>query len=723
LEEKIHSQTQTCRLVLQVAALCLGHKFYGPLLREVMVHACGLSEALFNAAMEEAEAAFLIEPCGEKQNVAMFFKFSHDKIQQTVATTVPVGDARRWLHLSAGRIMLASVDTFEEEGSELKSTVKLLSAQNMTAATALIESMDEKAKLVSLNLEVAKYLRSKCAFTPAVRLLRAASTLLSPREMWTIDRHEEAIDLFTTLAETETSVCERDRCRIAVRTVMARAKGRKDKLRVYLADVDNFIAEDRYHDAMRTAASYIRELGVGYPTRVSKLTLLSEICRTEFAMRGKSDDILRSLPRTMEDRLMKTVMVLLNSIVVCGFWVGDYDAIFVGGLRMLRNAVKHGLSPEGLFGFGMFALVECVFEKYESAKRYAKLAISLWDEIQCESGSLACKFWIQILPFTTLWRPFPECLTDLKMAYDYGMEDGDYHNAFTCVFSSTCCSMYSKTKTLSQLVEDIEQAYEEFEPHGVNRQIALICPIWQSLLNLMGSEQAHPAGLEDGDAMEKFRALIPADEEELDQWVCGLKCHLCYFFDHWSFIEDNFDECENFTFTKLCVSPVLSPHGLMMLALSALRMYSRTGQRRYAQCAKRAEKRLSKLDGCGCPNAACPLLIVRTEFARVVKTNKSTTHMLEQQFLEALRMAKESSWFEHYIILEKLVTMFEQDGVRLRRYLDDLFDVCEDWEAHGLVIHLERKYFDVVSHKSNNAPRIPRLLSHQEIVLPCVCSS
>mmetsp|Transcript_49557 Transcript_49557/g.73844 ORF Transcript_49557/g.73844 Transcript_49557/m.73844 type:complete len:97 (-) Transcript_49557:143-433(-) len=70
----------------------------------------------------------------------------------------------------------------------------------------------------------------------------------------------------------------------------------------------------------------------------------------------------------------------------------------------------------------------------------------------------------------------------------------------------------------------------------------------------------------------------------------------------------------------------------MMLALIALRMHSQTGERRYVRSAKRAERRLSKLTSCGCPNAACPLLIVRAEFARVVKRKNFTALMVEELF-------------------------------------------------------------------------------------------
>jgi len=690
LKGKIRRLSSPCQMVLQIAAACLGHRFYVPLL-ELVVTAAGLPRNAYKKALQIAEYECLIERFGG----GAFAKFSHDKIQQAASDTIEE-EGRERLHLNVGRIVLSSLEQF---GNAMKVNLKLLAAQNMSVASDSLTSDKEKIALVVLNLEAAKLLRSRCAYAKAAGLLRVASTI-APETMWRHEHYETAVDLFSTLAELEVALCKHDRCRSAIKMVKQHASSQDDKLRVYMTDVKNYIAESRFEDAIEAAGVYIRALGVRFPSKVSKLSLAAEVIRTKLRLRGRSDEDIRALP-TMTDKSVLHIMELLNNIVVSGYWISDHDIITLAGLRMLQETLVHGLSSEGLYGLGVFAIVESSLQRIGSAKRYGILACSLWPEVRCPSSSVESRFRSGVTQLVThLFTPLPECLLEYKIAHTAAMDAADYFNAFSAILGETSCNLYCKEKPLYAITEDLDNACKQYESFGVTYQIVTICYLWQFMLNVSDCGEGNPTNMQGGYAIDKIDEYNPNEEmtKTLKTYQVLNKFIICYYFESWDYIREKMSEYEKIIGATFTVTQPSVYQTQLIMVLAALRIYEQTGKRRYLRAARGSMKVLSKLHGKQCPNARSPLLIASAEFARVVPAQKLTVAALEAKLLAALAEAKKASWFDHYVVLERLVDLFygKDDFVLARSYLDDLFDVCDEWGAFALGSHLEEKYYAIL---------------------------
>ncbi len=305
------------------------------------------------------------------------------------------------------------------ETEELDENLFLVLNQLKQGAT-LIRDQKVRYDIATMCISAAEKAAASYSFPTASSYLQFAFALLGPNH-W-----EEAYDLSLVLhnyaAEVEFAQCDSDRVDHLIDDVLSNAKEFQDKIRAYTTRVYVFGARGETEKAIEMGISCLKMLGVNITPQCHQLNLAWSSFRIARKLRGKSDPMIKRLPR-MQDWKKLAAMQILNMLFL-NTYLDRKDLFPFVVLKMMKLTFVDGLSAISSVAFAGYGALLCHSGRIEEGLGFGKLALEMVDEWNAQSfqSRVGAFVWGSIFVHA---RPFTESLQQLKEGYRLGLQTGD----------------------------------------------------------------------------------------------------------------------------------------------------------------------------------------------------------------------------------------------------------------------------------------------------------
>jgi predicted ATPase len=405
LWRRIQALAPADRRILEVAALA-----GGALSERVLARAAALRPGDCLARVSSLRVARLIktERRGDRRIIEPF----HDRVREAV--TAHLDDAPA-LHLAIGRYMLDDADA-ETRENELGTIVS-----HLCRGAALIDTPDERLRLVTLSLEAARQTRWATAYEAALEQLVRAEALL-PADAWSaapttmLALQRERIDLEYLLGRADAA-----RARFAV--ALAHTRSDDERAELWNARIRMETARGEFAVAIGCARQALRELGVDLPERAGRVAIFRELVVLRFRQGRRRVERLTELGECRDARMRSTMQLLMSVTPATYFW--DPTLMSLVMLKMASMSLQSGLTPESAFGFlGYGIVLTGVLGSSRKGFLLGELAIRMNE--RCGDGSLDARIYHLTGWYLTSWvQPFAQAIERLRRARELSFASGD----------------------------------------------------------------------------------------------------------------------------------------------------------------------------------------------------------------------------------------------------------------------------------------------------------
>jgi PAS domain S-box-containing protein len=336
---------------------CLGNVV--PIATQALVH--GTTEETIHAALWEAVHAGLLF----REDSA--YKFLHDRIQQAAYTLIP--EARRAeVHLRIGRVLLANMTA--DELAEHQFDV----ANQFNRGAARLIDRNEKAQVAAIELGAGRKAKASAAYASACAYLAAGMALLDESD-WS-SQYELTFKLWFERAECELLAGNFEKAEQLIAELLQRGASKLDKAAVYRLKVQFHVIRSENQQAVATALTCVRLLGIDLPAHPTWEQVQAEYEMLWQTLDGRSIESLIDLP-LMTDPELQAAMQVLGELTPAAY-LTDFRFCCLQMCRMVKVSMQYGVSGASAQAFGYWAtMLGPVFHRYRDAHRFAKLACDL----------------------------------------------------------------------------------------------------------------------------------------------------------------------------------------------------------------------------------------------------------------------------------------------------------------------------------------------------------
>ena len=451
------------RRVLAPAA-CLGNSFS----LEMVALAASLPADRVRPRVEEALAEeLLVAVDGE-------FRFSHDRVQQTVYSLIPE-EERPALCQRIGTALLNGLAGNERED-------RLFDIVHLINSDLEVDRADqERYEFASLNLKAGKKAQDSAAYESALAYYMAGIGFLGDAG-W--DRaYDLALSLHTLAAGLAYFCKGREETARLAEQVLKHARTLEGKLPVYRAELRSAIVEHKPLEAIALARRILASLGAELPEDPDGSQGMAELRTLHADLSSRDLSTLEKLP-DMNDPACLAAMEILTDIY--GAMYVAAPQLLAGATAMLvRMSVEKGTAPQSAMAYVAFGMKLCHFlMEIDSGFRFGEVGLRLLDREGTEE--IRAKTVLLSMYFTRPWKErLREQVPPMEEACRVGLNNGDFEfagNLAACswilLFHAGTC-LDTLTPKAEQYAEMLRQFRQEYVLQAVLR--------WQQVLeNLRG---------------------------------------------------------------------------------------------------------------------------------------------------------------------------------------------------------------------------------------------
>eukprot|EP00523_Entomoneis_sp_CCMP467_P012110 CAMPEP_0168719300 /NCGR_PEP_ID=MMETSP0724-20121128/965_1 /TAXON_ID=265536 /ORGANISM="Amphiprora sp., Strain CCMP467" /LENGTH=1183 /DNA_ID=CAMNT_0008765845 /DNA_START=1 /DNA_END=3552 /DNA_ORIENTATION=- len=332
----IKSQSQEVQEALKVAS-CLGSEVDAAAIDVVLLTQSG-------PHLEQAASAGLLT----KTDRYGVYRFSHDWIRHAAYSLIPEKERAAFHHKLGRRLWKSS------SNMGLDQNVMLI-VSLMNVGSDHVRDKRERYKLADLNLKAGKKALSMPSFPDAARFLRKGIEYLG-EDCWE-EKYSLSLELYSNAAEIETINGNFEFVSTCINEVVKNGRNLDDKIQAYAALLTSMEQQDDLEEATAVCADVVGKLGETLPPRASKLTAAKEFFKVRFALRGKSDKELMSMPMMADDKKRKCMEFLSLGFVAAWRSKSPMSALFA--FRAVRLSLKYGLHNASSLAFAVYGATLC----------------------------------------------------------------------------------------------------------------------------------------------------------------------------------------------------------------------------------------------------------------------------------------------------------------------------------------------------------------------------
>ncbi|MEG4970352.1 AAA family ATPase [Microcoleus sp. B6-A1] len=706
MAEQIQTLSESAQKVLRLAA-CIGNQFDLPSLSIINeTSQKETADELWNAI----QAGFIL-PLGDDykflkthrdaNDLKINYKFAHDRIQQAAYSLIPPDD-KQAVHWKVGQLLLQNTPPQVLQ----QKIFDIVNQLNFGIET--IDVQLEKDKLAQLNLIAGKKAKASAAWKPAWNYLSIGINCLSA-DSW-LRQYDLSLALYVETVEAAILSGHVEEMEKGADIVLQQATSLLDKVKVYEVKIQAYTAQNQPLEAIDTALSVLKLLGIRFPKKPTKLNIFLELVKTKLSLAGKRIEDLIDLP-VMTDPYKLAAMRILSGIVSAAHFSRP-DLLPLMAFKQVNLSIKYGNTSVSSCAYATYGLIlsgETVGD-IETGYKFGRLAILLLDKFNTKDLTARTIFIVNY--FVKHWKEhLRETLNPLQNAYSIALETGDLEYAAysACVYcyhsyvlgkelATVEAEMAMYSNTLSQLKQETSYYYNQ-----LNRQV---------LLNLMG--QAEDKCRLIGESYDETKMLplhLEANAQNLCRSVYFYKLFLCYLFQDYQQAIENAKSAEKYSDSAVGTIPLYHFYN----SLVYLAIYSdapKSEQKLILQKVKANQKKIEKWAKFAPMTHLHKFYLVEAERYRVLGENARAIDYYDR----AIALAKEHEYLNEEALANELAAKFyiawgkEQVA---QAYMTNAYYCYLRWGATAKMTDLKQQYPELLKRftKANLSDKSRSILS------------
>ncbi|MCF2147002.1 trifunctional serine/threonine-protein kinase/ATP-binding protein/sensor histidine kinase [Desmonostoc muscorum LEGE 12446] len=444
------------------------------------------------------------------------YKFVHDRVQQAAYSLIPE-EQKKPIHLKIGLLLLSNIPVAEQE----ERIFELVNQFNI--AVEFISHQAKRDELAQMNLIAGRKALASTAYPAAVKYLTTGIQLLAG-DSWET-KHDLTLALYETATEAAYLAGNFEQMEQLAEVVLVR-KPLLEKVKVYEVKIQAYGAQNQALEAVNTALTFLKLLGVEFPEHPSNSDIQLAMAELTSNLNGRHIKDLIDLPEMSEALHMATMRILSTGASVA--YAVTPELFLLITLKQINLSLQHGNTPLSAYAYVNYGLILTgVVGDIESGYQFGKLAASLVDKLNAKQ----VKAKILLIFNTAIWhwkKHTREILKPLMEGYYVGLETGDLEFAAYCL-NAYCYSAYFIGRELTGLEREManySNAIKQMKQETVFNWSTIYR---QSMLNLLGSV-ANPCSLIGEVYNEMLRLHVEANDGTGIFYLYVTKIHLYFLF-------------------------------------------------------------------------------------------------------------------------------------------------------------------------------------------------
>lgn len=367
-----------------------------------------LSEDKVLDSLYEAITEGVIVKSGER------LSFVHDKVREAAYLLID-DDERSRLHYKIGSNILSSSEKGEGEDD-----IFALANQLNLAKKHLDEQ--ERGQLVGINLRAGERARASSAYSAAASFFLNAVDLL-PEMCWELD-YKTTFNLYSSLAEVNYLSGRYDEAEELFTLLSGRAKGSRDKVKIYSLSIAKDCALSRFGEALEKGGRALKLLGVDFDYSAPENLFVDHMTKVAELLDGRKIESLIELEE-MTDEGKIAAMDILNACAIPSYYtVPAFFPIIV--MKMIILSLQYGNCPLSAYAYSLWGYtLSGALNDHDTGFEYSNFSVKLADKYNIKSilGKT-----VYMYSVSAHWkRPLYESLEYGLRANRDLMESGDFN--------------------------------------------------------------------------------------------------------------------------------------------------------------------------------------------------------------------------------------------------------------------------------------------------------
>jgi predicted ATPase len=360
-------------------------------------------------AMAEAARSGLVDGLSDKK-----FKFSHDRVQQSVISTLHEGEERQCVQTALGTILLEMSQREDSEDWMLFAAVDLLLDSN--------KALPVDIEFSKTCLQAANMASNKAAFRSAAKYADAGISYLHSGDMEE-ERYDLWLELSNLSAEMHFSRGDFEGSRRQVESILKSSQAIEDCFRANRVSMNIYTSLEDWEGAVECGTRILNDFGVPTPRNPRMVNVVAALIKCKWLLKGRRPHDLEDLP-PMDNPRMAEALSFLGSTAFCSWMKADKNRCTFLCLKMFILTIEYGICTDSPYAFAAYGMCMSHIGEYTLAYEYGRLAVKTLERPGTEKA--IAKTMVVVHSFLNyLQRPIQESLEPLLHGYTSGMRHGD----------------------------------------------------------------------------------------------------------------------------------------------------------------------------------------------------------------------------------------------------------------------------------------------------------
>ncbi len=429
--------------VLKMAA-CIGIRFD----LDKLSLSTDLGENILQSILQQPLADGLII------SAASHYKFAHDRIQQTIFSLLPEPEQKEY-HLKIGRALSAFIGDKDLD----EQIFDVVNHWNIGAD--IIKDRETRHYVAHLNLQAGRRARASAAYQQAFQYFEKGLLLLD-KDAWK-NSYEFTLQLNHEASEIAFQCGEMERAEEIVTSILKNARDARDTIKAQEVKIQKLIAGNRQTAAIELGLEILKKLGIRFPAKPGKLSIITGLIRTKMRLGNKPPDFFEHLPLCSDPEKLAAHRILTELLSAGYFAAPDLVPLLI--FKLVELSVKDGLSPKSPFAFAALGYILSAYTgKVDEGIRYGDISIYLTNKLKTDESNPRVQMTYNV--FLVHWKKKLSLINDdLEKAFKSGLETGDNEYSSYLAQNITYNSFYSGVQlhTLAEKSEQLDRQIEKFK--------------------------------------------------------------------------------------------------------------------------------------------------------------------------------------------------------------------------------------------------------------------
>ncbi|MEH1821250.1 MAG: AAA family ATPase [Nostoc sp.] len=608
------------------------------------------------------------------------YKFVHDRVQQAAYSLIPE-EQKKPIHLKIGLLLLNNIPVAEKE----EKIFELVNQFNI--AVEFISPQAKRDELAQMNLIAGRKALASTAYPAAVKYLTIGIQLLASNSWET--KHHLTLALYETATEAAYLAGNFQQMEELAKVVLVR-KPLLEKVKVYEVKIQAYGAQNKALEAVNTALTFLKLLGVEFPEHPSQSDIQSAMSELTSNINGRPIESLINLPEMTEPQPLAIMRILSTSTSITYAVAPKLFPLII--LKQIELSLEYGNAPLSAFGYSNYGLIlSGLVGDIESGYQFGKLAASLVDKLNTKDVKAKI-----MLGFNTTIRHWKEhtkeVLEPLLEGYYAGLEIGDLEYAAYYLHSYSYSS-YFIGKELTGLEREMATYSNVIKQINQETVFNWITIYQQSVLNLLGNI-ANPCHL-CGEVYDEEK-MLPLYLDAND--VMGLfylyvsKSHLCYLFQEYPSALENANLAEQYL--QGGIGQLVTPLLYLYDSLARLAVYLEVSDSEQKCILNKVQANQQKMEHWA--NHAPMNYLHKYYLVEAEQYRVGGQYLEAMEFYDrAIFLAKENKYINEEALAQELTAKFYLEWGKhkiAQTYLTDAYYSYVRWGALAKVDDLAKRY-------------------------------